>query len=64
MLTLNGHRFATGQTTYRGIHPERVAGKQAIYIQVILPIDTGMDVYAMVDTGLRIVSLIQSLLRC
>lgn len=51
MLTLNGHRFATGQTTYTDIHPERVAGKQAIYIQVILPIDTGMGVYAMVDTG-------------
>ena len=50
MLTLNGRPFATGQTTYTDIYPER-AGKQAIYVQVILPIDAGMGVSAMVDTG-------------
>jgi hypothetical protein len=50
MLTLNGHSFTTGQTTYTDIYPERV-GKQAIYVQVILPIDVGIGVYAMVDAG-------------
>jgi len=51
MLTLNGIPFTTGRATYRDLHPENVSGKSAIYIQVVLPINTGVSLYAIVDTG-------------
>jgi hypothetical protein len=51
MLTLNGQPFTEGQTLYVDVDPEHSANKQAIYIEVILPIDAGIGVYAMVDTG-------------
>ena len=51
MLTLNGQRFTEGQTLYFDADPNGSASKQAIYVEVLLPIDTGIGVYAMVDTG-------------
>lgn len=51
MIILDGQPFTEGQAPYVEFDPDRRAHKQAIYIEVILPIDVGMRVYAMVDTG-------------
>ena len=51
MLTLNGAPFTTSRATYRDFDPENVSRQTAIYVQVILPIHTGVSVYALVDTG-------------
>jgi hypothetical protein len=51
MLTLNGVPFTTGRATYRDFNREHVSSKTAIYVQVVLPIHTGISVYAVVDTG-------------
>lgn len=51
MLTLNSTLFTTGQVTYEDVDPNNQTGKCAIYLQVQLPIDGGIRVYALVDTG-------------
>lgn len=51
MLTLNEQPFTEGQAPYIDIDPDHTANKQAIYVEVILPINAGVRVYAMVDTG-------------
>ncbi len=51
MLTLNGMPFTTSSTTYRELNPQQNSWQTAIYVQVVLPIHSGMSVYALVDTG-------------
>ena len=51
MLTLNGIPFTTGRATYRDLDPENTSRQNAIYVQLVLPIHTGISVYALVDTG-------------
>jgi hypothetical protein len=51
VLTLNGMPFTSGQTTYYDLDPTDASRKSAIYVQVVLPIDSGISLYAPVDTG-------------
>ena len=51
MLTLNEMSFTTSRATYRDFDSEHVLSQTAIYVQVVLPIHTGVSVYAFVDTG-------------
>jgi predicted aspartyl protease len=51
MPTLNGIPFTTGRATYRDVHPHSRSTKSAIYVQVALPIDPGISLYAILDTG-------------
>ena len=51
MLTLDGESFTTGRAEYYDADPERASQQAAIYVQIVLPLGSGISVLALVDTG-------------
>ena len=51
MLTLNAMPCTTGRATYRDFEPENLSRKRGFYVRVVLPDNSGVSLYALIDTG-------------